>query len=89
MEFVIIGRPIKNLPKSQRRYTKDLMPRLPKLLALVLLSATAPVLLGIQSVAWPDRGIAGITPSSALGDLIQSILQKSTLHLDFYRGSTP
>jgi hypothetical protein len=33
-----------------------------------------PVLLGIQSVAWPERGLAGITPSAVLADLIRSAL---------------
>ena len=48
--------------------------------------AKTPVLLGIQSVAWPDKGIAAITPSRVLGDLIQSSLRGSKLKLDFYRG---
>jgi hypothetical protein len=48
-----------------------------------------PVLLGIQSVTWPDRGITGITPSTALGDLIQSAFHESKLNLDFYRGPNP
>lgn len=49
----------------------------------------SPILLGIQSVAWPDRGAAGITPSPALGDLIQSTLLCRKLNLDFYRGPVP
>ena len=48
-----------------------------------------PVLLGVQSVAWPDKGIAGITTSPALGDLIRSALARSKLDLDFYRGPNP
>jgi len=35
-----------------------------------------PVLLGIQSVAWPDRGLAGITPSAVLRELIRSALNR-------------
>jgi len=38
-----------------------------------------PVLLGVQSVVWPDKGIAGITPSPMLGDLIRSALRQSSL----------
>ena len=49
----------------------------------------SPILLGIQSVAWPDRGAAGITPSPALGDLIQSTLLGRKLNLDFYQGPNP
>jgi hypothetical protein len=39
-----------------------------------------PVLLGIQSVAWPDRGLAGITPSTVLTELIQSALRQNARH---------
>ena len=49
-------------------------------------NAKSPVLLGIQSVAWPDKGVAGITPSPVLGDLVRSALSGSKLNLDFYRG---
>jgi hypothetical protein len=48
-----------------------------------------PVLLGVQSVAWPNRRAAGITPSDALGELIQSALGSSGQKLDFYRGPIP
>jgi hypothetical protein len=37
-----------------------------------------PVLLGVQSVVWPDKGIAGITPSPVLGDLIRAALRETS-----------
>jgi len=43
-------------------------------------AAKTPVLLGIQSIVWPDRGMAGITPSPILGDLIRSALRQTSLH---------
>ena len=49
----------------------------------------APVLLGIQSVAWPDRGIAGITPSVVLRSLVQSALGSETLATNLSRGPVP
>jgi hypothetical protein len=45
-----------------------------------------PVLLGIQSMAWPSQGVAGITPSGALRDLVQSALAHRGLDMDLYRG---
>ena len=45
-----------------------------------------PVLLGVQSVAWPDQGLAGITPSSILGELIESALKGRSSGLDFTKG---
>lgn len=48
-----------------------------------------PVLLGIQAVAWPDRGIAGMTPSSVLSDLIHQALEDPKLRMDFSKGSKP
>ena len=49
-------------------------------------SAKTTVLLGIQSVAWPDEGAAGITPSVVLRDLVQTALRKQRSALDFYKG---
>jgi len=34
-----------------------------------------PVLLGVQSIVWSGNGMAGITPSPVLGDLIRSALR--------------
>ncbi len=48
--------------------------------------AKTTVLLGIQAVAWPDEGAAGITPSVVLRDLIQAALRKERAGLDFYEG---
>jgi hypothetical protein len=46
----------------------------------------APVLVGIQSMAWPDQGVAGMTPSSVLADFIQKLLEQNHFDVDFYRG---
>jgi len=46
--------------------------------------AEATVLLGVQSVTWPDKGIVGITPSSVLADLIQSALQQHSLSMTLH-----
>lgn len=48
--------------------------------------ADTPVLLGVQAVAWPGKGVAGITPSVVLCELIQMALRKEKLTLDLYRG---
>ena len=48
-----------------------------------------PILLGIQAMAWPDKGVAGITPAAVLGDLIQHALNNSKQQMDFYRGPNP
>ena len=34
------------------------------------------VLLGVQSIAWPDRGVAGVTPASALAELVESVVAR-------------
>ena len=44
------------------------------------------VLLGVQSVAWPEEGVAGITPSALLSDLVQTALRENRPALDFYKG---
>ena len=49
----------------------------------------SPVLLGVQSVAWPDQGVVGITPSVVLGELVQEALHGNRNQLDFYRGPAP
>jgi hypothetical protein len=46
----------------------------------------APILLGIQSMAWPDQGVAGMTPSPVLAEFVQGLLQKANFDVDFYRG---
>ena len=52
-------------------------------------AAKTPVLLGIQSVAWPDQDVAGITPSFVLRDLIQTTLREERVNMDFYKGPDP
>ncbi len=52
-------------------------------------AAAGPVLLGIQSVTWPDKGIAGITPSSVLADLIRSALRENNVGAGPHRGFRP
>jgi len=51
-------------------------------------TAETPVLLGVQSVVWPDKGITGITPSPVLGDLIRSVLRQTNGHLDLSSSTT-
>ena len=50
---------------------------------------TAPVLLGVQSVAWPDRGLAGITSSAALRDLIEVALAPKAARSRRDRNASP
>jgi hypothetical protein len=52
-------------------------------------TARTPILIGVQAIAWPDRGVAGITPSSVLADLVQRVLNATAHKADFYRGATP
>jgi len=52
-------------------------------------AAKTPILLGIQSVVWPNRGMAGITPSPMLGDLIQSALRDSSRNSSLNKGRSP
>lgn len=52
-------------------------------------STQTPVLVGIQSVAWPEKGVAGITPAAALGDLVMTALGRSRPEMDLYRGPPP
>lgn len=51
--------------------------------------SAVPVLLGVQSVTWPERGVAGITPSAVLAQLIQSALHRHGAGLDLHRGAEP
>lgn len=51
--------------------------------------AKTPVLLGIQSIAWPDVGMVGITPSLVLRELIQTSLREKQANMDFYKGANP
>lgn len=46
-----------------------------------------PVLLGVQAVAWPDRGVAGMTPSAVLRELIQQALLNGKQRMDFSAGT--
>jgi hypothetical protein len=48
--------------------------------------APLPVLVGIQSIAWPDQGVAGMTPSPVLADFVHDLLDKAHFDVDFYRG---
>jgi hypothetical protein len=48
-----------------------------------------PVLLGVQSVTWPERGVAGITPSAVLAELIQSALRRHDVGMNLRRGPEP
>lgn len=59
--------------------------------SLVRDGQTAPttILLGVQAIAWPDRGVAGMTPSTALANLVQTALGSQRERADFYRGVTP
>jgi hypothetical protein len=52
-------------------------------------AAEATVLLGVQSVTWPDKGIAGITPSTVLADLIRSALRENKPGSAPHRRLTP
>jgi len=52
-------------------------------------AAEATVLLGVQSVTWPDKGIAGITPSTVLADLIRSALRENQPGPASHRRLTP
>lgn len=39
-----------------------------------------PVLLGVQAVAWPEQGVAAVTPAIALSGLIHSVLRDRNVH---------
>jgi hypothetical protein len=43
-----------------------------------------PVLMGVQSMAWPDKAVAGITPSRQLANLVQEV--SKGFDLDLSRG---
>jgi hypothetical protein len=47
------------------------------------------VLLGVQAIAWPDRGLAGITPSSALEQLVRVALLDDGQDVDRHSGAAP
>lgn len=46
----------------------------------------SPVVLGVQSMAWPDKGVAGVTPASELVKLVRRAT--TDFDLDFSRGAS-
>ncbi len=48
-----------------------------------------PMLLGVQAVAWPERGVAAMTPASELSDLVEKALRSSKRTMDLSKGPTP
>jgi len=52
-------------------------------------TAKTPVLLGVQSIVWSGNGMAGITPSPVLGDLIRSALRATGGRIALGRGRGP
>ncbi|MBB5059507.1 hypothetical protein HDF16_004233 [Granulicella aggregans] len=49
---------------------------------------TQPMLVGIQSAVWPGKGVAGMTPVTALTDLVQSTLSRDEIAMNL-RGGGP
>ena len=47
---------------------------------------TTPVLVGIQAVVWPDKGRAGITPVTALRNLIEQARARSEVAINLPKG---